>query len=362
MTTETGNISLHADVKKNMQKKHLKFIAYAQALGIILVVVGHSFHEYPDGEMGHTLLLYKMMFNFTMPLFVFVSGFLLTYTSLQPSAPYSPCKFITKKAKRLLLPFVILSTLAFVPRSLFSGMADEDLNFSFGSFLHSLFYSDSLVIPYFWFLQMSFFLLCVTFVCVHFARKLRIGDRYTFIFLMCLLEVSYSLDAGALTHNFFSINEVFRLGTYFILGCLFCDCYELIKSRIDLATIGWFLFFAVGWVVLCFLGENNYLYRVASLFGIGMCVSFCMILEKKQIGIFDCFKGATYMIFLLSWFFNVLTQQILVHYVVAPWWVYTILSIVSGVFMPLLIYRLMLRLNEKSLTKAVAFALGQTLK
>lgn len=59
----------------------LKFIAYLQVIGIILVVLGHSFHEYPDGNMGRSLLMYRMMYSFRMPLFMFVSGFLMVYTT-----------------------------------------------------------------------------------------------------------------------------------------------------------------------------------------------------------------------------------------------------------------------------------------
>lgn len=62
-------------------KQFLKFIAYLQVLGIILVVLGHSFHEYPDGAGGKTLLLYRMLHSFRMPLFMFVSGFLMVYTT-----------------------------------------------------------------------------------------------------------------------------------------------------------------------------------------------------------------------------------------------------------------------------------------
>lgn len=36
-------------------KQFIKFIAYLQVLGIILVVLGHSFHEYPDGAGGTPL-------------------------------------------------------------------------------------------------------------------------------------------------------------------------------------------------------------------------------------------------------------------------------------------------------------------
>ena len=63
--------------KDSKHNKYFLFIAYLQIIGIVLVVLGHSFHEYPDGHHGDTMLMYKMLHSFRMPLFIFVSGFLL---------------------------------------------------------------------------------------------------------------------------------------------------------------------------------------------------------------------------------------------------------------------------------------------
>lgn len=62
-------------------KKFFKFAAYLQIIGIILVVLGHSFHEYPDGAHGGKFILNAMLHSFRMPLFMFVSGFLMEFTT-----------------------------------------------------------------------------------------------------------------------------------------------------------------------------------------------------------------------------------------------------------------------------------------
>ena len=89
------------------EKKYLKFIAYLQIIGIFLVVVGHSFHEYPDGDYGRSMLLYRMMHSFRMPLFMFVSGFLMVYTTRSAVAGQRrgyTGTFVSLKLRRLLLP------------------------------------------------------------------------------------------------------------------------------------------------------------------------------------------------------------------------------------------------------------------
>lgn len=68
------------ETANNGRKQQLKFISYMQVIGIILVVLGHSMHEYPERH-GYGTLLYQLIYSFHMPLFMFVSGFLMIYSA-----------------------------------------------------------------------------------------------------------------------------------------------------------------------------------------------------------------------------------------------------------------------------------------
>ena len=115
--------------------KYLDFIAYLQIMGIILVVFGHSLHEYPGKNYGD-LIIYKALYSFRMPLFLFVSGFLMVYTTKVCNLPrVHPGRFIMAKVKRLLLPMVVLTAITFVPRSLMSFAADDSIPLNLHSFL-----------------------------------------------------------------------------------------------------------------------------------------------------------------------------------------------------------------------------------
>lgn len=59
---------------------------------IILVVFGHLLEQLPNGQAG---VIYKLIYTFHMPLFIFCSGYLTNY---------SPQKIV----KRLLLPYLLL--------------------------------------------------------------------------------------------------------------------------------------------------------------------------------------------------------------------------------------------------------------
>ena len=57
--------------------KNLKYISYLKVIGIILVVFGHSFHEW-NGVFEDTVL-YRIFMVMRMPLFTFTSGYTLAY-------------------------------------------------------------------------------------------------------------------------------------------------------------------------------------------------------------------------------------------------------------------------------------------
>ena len=340
-----------------MEKQFLKFAAYLQIMGIILVVLGHSFHEYP--EHGMNMLLYRMMHNFRMPLFLFVSGFLMYYTARLGET--GVLSFARKKVERLLLPFLFLTVVTFIPRSLMSGMADDVIEADFHRLWHGLIYGDRLVIPYFWFLQVSFTLLLISYGGLWMLRHSMLA-RKTYVIALTLVFALLTIWNPEGITSVWSLDMTVRLGVYFMSGVLFGIFYVEIMRRVDFTNLMVALLFAVAWVLLFMNFEGETPERLASVFGILMCISVAMMMERYNIVILDCFIGANYMIFLLSWYFNVASQQVLHHFVELPRWSFTILSLVSGVFCPWLLYRYMQRNQSKKWVRGAAFLLGQSLK
>ncbi|MDE7136717.1 MAG: hypothetical protein K2N91_08800 [Muribaculaceae bacterium] len=138
--------------------------------------------------------------------------------------------------------------------------------------------------------------------------------------------------------------------------------FDVINSRVDLASLPLFALFAALWAALFIYGEGTPLARLASLFGIFMCVSAAMLLEKHRVRALDHLIGANYMIFLISWYCNVASQQVLSHIVELPWWCYTVLSLVSGIYVPWLGYKYLMRHPDSRWVRLAAILLGQKLK
>ncbi len=340
-------------------KKFLVFIAYLQVIGIVLVVFGHSFHEYPDGNYGRSLLLYRMLYSFRMPLFLFVSGFLMVYTTKLYSTRSRISDFIKTKIKRLLLPFIVLTLVTFIPRSLMSGMADDGLQLSLTSFWKSFVYNGQLVIPYFWFLQASFILLVSTYIIITLGERAGLNDMVIYpailllFFALPYLPVNYS-DA-------FSLSQVARLGIYFAAGVVYCRFLDTFDRFIPWESPIFLICATTLWGWLFFLTENTGAIIICSIAGIAMCISLAKILEHHNITILNHLIGANYMIFLLSWYCNIATQQILHHFIELPWWCFTAMSLLSGIYIPLICYRYLDSHPDSRWIKITAFLLGQSI-
>lgn len=343
-------------------KQFIKFIAYLQAIGIILVVLGHSFHEYPDGETGRSLLLYRMIYSFHMQLFMFVSGFLMVFTTRLRTSSDQPgiTKFIRQKISRLLLPFVVLTLVTFIPRAAMSGFADDTVELSIGSLGRSLLYADSLVIPFFWFLQACFILLALTYTTITLGEKARVNNAALYLIIVLLFAVLpfMPFEYG----SFFSVNEVVRLGLYFVLGAAYSRFTDSIDHIIPWTSPLFLIAVAAAWAALFFLTEGTPWIRFCSVAGIAMCISAAKLMERHGVTALDHLVGANYMIFLLSWYCNVAAQQVLHHLVELPWWCYTVLSLTSGIYIPWLGYRYLQSHPCSRWVRVTAMLLGQPVK
>ncbi|MBD5290421.1 MAG: acyltransferase [Bacteroides sp.] len=338
-------------------------VAYMQAIGIILVVLGHSFHLYPDGHHGSSMWFYRMIYSFHMPLFMFVSGFLMVFTTRLRGngVRLSSRRFIIGKVKRLLIPFFVLGSVTFFPRALMSSVADDTIELSVRSFVMSLFHTDHLTIPYFWFIQASFLILCGSYLLMRLFERLGVTDRVKYplilliFFILGWLPIEYT--------GFFSVRRAVFFSVYFAFGML----YARFGTRIDRSAL-WDsplpgAFFTALWGILFFITENSDWQILCSLAGIGMCMALAKLLVHYDAHWLDHLVGANYIIFLLSWYCNVAAQQVLAHFVPGvPWWICTLLSLVSGLYIPWIGYRYLQTHRRSRWVKVASFLLGQSLR
>jgi fucose 4-O-acetylase-like acetyltransferase len=344
------------NLKSNSSESYYqKHIAILQTISIILVVFGHSLHLHPSEINGDGLLINRMMHSFRMPTFLFVSGYLMVTTTFLRNKNITPYSFFKNKFKRLLIPFIFLTTITYIPRAILSNLADDTISINWESFIRSFFYMDSMPIPLYWFLHTSFTLLTTIYLILYYSKVKGAGQKTTLL-LLTIVFGSCAIIQPSIT-SFFSLYYTIHLGLYFILGAYFAyysNINNLIIKYAGLLTI----IFTILWSISFFMCERSDIRLVTSIFGIAMCYSLSIFIVKHDYQIFDKIIGYNYIIFLLSWFCTVLSQQVLSHYISLPWYCYTILSLTTGIYIPIAINKL-INTRSTKISQSLLFLLGQ---
>lgn len=194
--------------------KRISWVDHSKALAIILVVLGHT--------AGLPILAVKLIYSFHMPLFFFLSGYLLKESRLQLNFP----GYLKHFAKRLLVPYIFYWAVSY-----FYWLVTRDLvpdpgkygNLTFGDLLAGLLHGtgDAQHTLYIINVDLWFFTcLFVTVVLYYFLQRIK--------------------------------SEALRMGTLILAGIVFPFVPELLGRRlpwnIELAGVA-ILFFGVGKLV-----------------------------------------------------------------------------------------------------------------
>lgn len=341
---------------------HLLTVTYIKIIGIILVVMGHSMHEYPHSE-GWPVTLYWTLYTFRMPLFIFASGLVMSLSFKHRGVNRrSVPSFAVDKFLRLMVPYFLVMLIACVPRMMLNSMADDPISLSINNFTGA----DDLIISLYWFLPFSFTIMLIGYGGIY------LSERYTRygapLFFAIAIPIALALHIFRIGWDiwFFAFGNVPRLGIYFLLGMAYGYYMERVDRGIRWASPLLFVCALVLWLALSYVNESTLCGFACALTAIVMIISLVNILVAKKVTVLDHLAGSTYMIFLLSWFANVACQQVLSHLVSLPWWVYSLLSLTLGVYMPWLVYRWLINKNADGssgrLRLATAFVLGHRLR
>lgn len=347
------NDKLQSAVKSN--PSYLLWMGYLQVITIFMVVLEHSMHEYPG---YHSTFLANALSTFRMPTFMFASGYLLLYT-LRKKQPFNGQGFkrlLRVKVKRLILPMLIISALVWLPRCLLSGMAEDVVELSWFSFLDGL-VGSNLVIPFYWFTMAAFWMITATYLVLVLSVRLNVSIRVGL--LMWLMALLICNIYGVFVTEWFSIYRIFRLGSFFVIGALFATYDNTARTYGGKLYFMLFAAMALLWCIAYWLIPYDSLSRlITSLTGIVMMVVLAKWVGQRGNRLLDWLLGSNYTIFLLSWFCNVSTQQVLHHFTDWHWSVYTFLSVITSMTIPVFIYKWIKKPPTNRRRRFLSFILG----
>lgn len=329
-----------------------RLISFMQAFGIILVVAGHS--TYQLGHAGHVPSICRWLYTFHMPLFFFISGYLLKYSNTRKGIQLSDMPalgkdgFITGKARRLLVPYVIISSVAFIPKTMMSAIALRPVDMSVWSYLGMLLYPHTNVIGYFWFLPSLFLIFCMAYIAA--KTKAKTNDS---LLIVCLIAVSI-VNPGT---GFLGLDSALYNAVFFAAGYMFRKhMLETVVGRHSATAAA--VTFTVS-VALMYAPDTGIRYLLTSFNGILMSVALAHLYIAGKMRFLDHLDGATYTIYLLSWFPQVASQQILISLVPGiTWHVTTALAFFSGLYVPLMVHRWVRKRSGSPSCRWINAALG----
>lgn len=322
----------------NSSKSKNKQFVILTLFAMTLVVIGHSdiTNDFKD------LWIYNWVYSFHMPLFFFISGSLFALTMTQDRMKQTPfIEFIKKKAIRLLIPFIFINTIifsikAFVIRD--SSLMQNPIEPTLESLLDATFFHP---IGFMWFLPCLFVIFLFSFPLYKYfkIRNLKLGEVILFIVIIVF----------SIFNNFLPIIDLMRFSpaihfiSYFLLGIIY---YEY-KSQVDyLFKKFWFI------IIPLFLGISVSLQageKIAALSGIIFSVGLALLLEEKCTEQLIKISGYCYLVFLLSYFPQMLIRGPISHlYTEINQYVFSALSFIFGLSLPILFGIFYSRLKEKN--------------
>jgi glucan biosynthesis protein C len=200
-----------------------------RGLAILLMVLGHVIGY--NSDLGLKVkddsvwrFSYYILQYIRMPLFTVISGYVYAYKPL--SRFPSTNKFIGRKINRLLFPLVVVGTLFFIVQYLTPG---TNADVAIGGIWRIYFFHYA----HFWFLQG----MMVVFLIIALLERYHILDSLKSS-LICLVIFACIFLSDQPHNDFFSLNEVPFLLTFFTLGLTLKRFYDALFTKTTIIVAG----------------------------------------------------------------------------------------------------------------------------
>jgi len=342
-------------------KKYLSEILLVQMVATYLVVLGHSYPFTIDvpGWLTQTQLF---IYSFHMPLFVWISGYLLIYT--QQTERYDLSSFARKRFLKLIVPYVALSLIAILPKYALQPFLNDTVTLDGYSLLRIFFVPRENVWGHFWFLPMIFALGILGYFLDKIFDSFNI-KKYGWLITACIFFIGYAsvmicgVEGGT---RWLSISDIVQFGWIYALGA-FSACNNWLH-KIDSSAS------CVYAVVSFLVSVLFFLYKVpivvapvkAAVIAVVMIFSLselCIYISQKVDVNKNAIYAQTFTIFLLSWpcqaIANVVTERLL-HW---PYYAIMPIQFCTGIICPMILICLIAKIEKRCNIHWISFILGK---
>ena len=322
--------------KKNMiNYERLDFITIVYGIAVILVVFGHSHPLHIETPFILNKIT-EFIYKFHMPLFFFISGILIVYTSKKRISIW---RWWRKKVSKLIIPYLILSGIAIIPKFLLGRIMNDDMTFSFDNIIKIIFIPRQGIWGHFWFIPTYLVLSLIGAIIFYILNEVQKSNslvvKIGYIFI-CIL--GFILYIHPIRTEWFAIEDISIEFIYVILG--------IVSSRwiinISMKKISYFLILFCGVLsILIFMNSNSRIsdfyisiLMIISVLGIGMSIS------HEEQNIFTILGKHAFTIYLYSWPFQVVAEICIVVILGLGWYISYPFMFLCGIFGPIIILKI----------------------
>lgn len=319
-------------------KQRIEWLAVLRGFNILLVVMVHI--QLVDMSTGtNHLFCSAVAFPFhpiRMPLFIFISGGLLYLSRIRKNI--STKALYKDKFQRIMIPFFFFVIAYYILKIVFNEFAKTPTELSLSYFLQSFIYFRGFPSQPLWFLAvLMMFMLMYPLFCYLCDNKYRMACF--FLFCSAIYFIDSNLDSP---YNVFYVLDIQHYLVYFFFGILFFryELYNYIKSTGAL-------------LILILLYVVSYYYSIdllTSIVGIMMMCSLCLKIAQYLPNLFSSFREYIFQIYLMSLPFQTFVELILwknVFYYEEFFYLFYAINLLAGLFMPVLIAKLVERYHVK---------------
>ena len=315
-----------------------------------MVILGHSFPlatPYPC-EIANCV---RFLYLFHMPLFVWCSGFLFAHT--MQSHRLSLAHYMSKRAVKLLVPYFVISLFGLIPKIVASSVLNDTLNMDAISLVRAFLVPREGVWGHFWFLPMIFLMGTFGFSVDKFSKTTR---TWVMVVLISFALSFFRYDVL----QWFAVNDALHYFVFYVGGVL---CCRLTKS-IDIchwAYIGAAILLSVA--LFCTISSNAQLIHTRNTL-IAMLMIFAIVQLCKKIDKFinvnrNSSIAQTYQLFILSWPCQLVAGIVVERILHLCWSISIPIVFTTGIIAPLLLLKLIDRLEMNTPKRYISFVLGK---
>lgn len=313
-----------------------------RAWAMLWVVIGHAFlcADIPTNP-EYVQVLFRIAYSFHMPLFILLSGYLLQETRPDPGSfswqEYG--RLLKDKLIRLGIPFLVFTILAMFVKTAFPGDMARSSEISFAEIGRAILYPASGPLNEMWFVVVLFW-------CFLAAPLWRFLLRNPWLSVLGLGGlVLLNLADSQIT--LFCVGRFLHFAVYFFLGMLLARygvvCQVRIHSIIALL---------IGLSVYA-LGRYFDVSLLLAMGGILTSLVLALWAERWISFLFRSFRDETYQIFLMGIFVQIAVKMLYRRIPDCPYLPMFLLCILAGIYVPVVITRLIRRSGWPPLLYAV---------